>query len=178
MTAINSNRAIRGPVTAVPVVAGKGVRLVADAENNRWVVEADETVLWENANGVELQNGITLSESRLNFESIKITYIVGTDGCPAVMEIPMLGLNRGASFIQMLLGSFDNHAITTAGFCLVWQLFFAECTATYLKSAGCQYIGKTGFINGATPGSWTQGANNAVPIVFKVVGINRVSGGN
>ena len=46
MTAINSNRAIRGPVTAVPVVAGKGVRLVADTENNRWVVEADETVLW------------------------------------------------------------------------------------------------------------------------------------
>ena len=40
MTAINSNRAIRGPVTAVPVVAGKGVRLGADTENNRWGVEA------------------------------------------------------------------------------------------------------------------------------------------
>lgn len=35
MTAINSNRAIRGPVTAVPVVAGKGVHLVAGTENNR-----------------------------------------------------------------------------------------------------------------------------------------------
>lgn len=45
MTAVNLNRAIRGPVTAVPIVAGKGVRLVADTQNNRWVVEADDS--WE-----------------------------------------------------------------------------------------------------------------------------------
>ena len=68
MTAINSNRAIRGPVTAVPVVAGKGVRLVADTENNRWVVEADETVLWEGAPA----NSVTLSESMNNFEFIDV----------------------------------------------------------------------------------------------------------
>ena len=68
MTAINSNRAIRGPVTAVPVVAGKGVRLVADVENNRWVVEADETVLWEGAPA----DSVTLSESINNFEFIDV----------------------------------------------------------------------------------------------------------
>lgn len=68
MTAINSNRAIRGPVTAVPVVAGKGVRLVADTENNRWVVEADETVLWEGAP----DDSVTLSESMNNFEFIDV----------------------------------------------------------------------------------------------------------
>ena len=72
MTAINSNRAIRGPVTAVPVVAGKGVRLVADTENNRWVVEADETVLWEDATGA--LDSISLSESLTNFERIKIVW--------------------------------------------------------------------------------------------------------
>lgn len=42
MTAINANRAIRGPVTAVPLVAGNGVRLTADVENNRWVAEIDD----------------------------------------------------------------------------------------------------------------------------------------
>ena len=75
MTAINSNRAIRGPVTAVPVVAGKGVRLVADTENNRWVVEADETVLYDkiDAQGATLSSpAISLSESIFNFERIKI----------------------------------------------------------------------------------------------------------
>lgn len=68
MTAINSNRAIRGPVTAVPVVAGKGVRLVADTVNNRWVVEADETVLWSGSPA----NSVTLSESMNNFEFIDV----------------------------------------------------------------------------------------------------------
>ena len=71
MTAINSNRAIRGPVTAVPVVAGKVVRLVADTENNRWVVEADETVLFYTDNPSSVTT-ITLSESTMNFEWIEV----------------------------------------------------------------------------------------------------------
>lgn len=72
MTAINSNRAIRGPVTAVPVVAGKGVRLVADTANNRIVVEADETVLYSDASGA--LDSISLSEALTNFERIKIVW--------------------------------------------------------------------------------------------------------
>ena len=73
MTAVNLNRAIRGPVTAVPVVAGKGVRIVPDTVNNRFFVEADETVLWENTDGVSSTNfPLTLSESISNFERVKI----------------------------------------------------------------------------------------------------------
>lgn len=74
MTAINSNRAIRGPVTAVPVVAGKGVRLVADTENNRWVVEADETVLWEATALSDHATSCNLSESVTNFEQIQVVF--------------------------------------------------------------------------------------------------------
>lgn len=69
MTAVNLNRAIRGPVTAVPVVAGNGVRLVADVENNRWIVAADETVLWSG----DFKYGdavVTLSETIANFDRI------------------------------------------------------------------------------------------------------------
>ncbi len=83
MTAINSNRAIRGPVTAVPVVAGKGVRLVADTENNRWVVEADETVLWE---GSFSTGNITLSESIYNFERIRYYVANGVNTAVSVDE--------------------------------------------------------------------------------------------
>ena len=72
MTAVNLNRAIRGPVTAVPVVAGKGVRIVPDVENNRFVAEADETVLYEDASGAI--DNITLSEAMSNFERIKIVW--------------------------------------------------------------------------------------------------------
>lgn len=73
MTAINSNRAIRGPVTAVPVVAGKGVRLTADTENNRWVVEADETVLWSGTRyWWSDTSDLQLSEAASNFEVIRV----------------------------------------------------------------------------------------------------------
>ncbi len=87
MTAINSNRAIRGPVTAVPVVAGKGVRLVADTENNRWVVEADETVLCN----TDSNSSCTLSEAYTNFERIKIVWTYGADLTSAEFSIvPMV----------------------------------------------------------------------------------------
>lgn len=69
MTAVNLNRAIRGPVTAVPIVAGTGVRLVADTQNNRWLVEADETVLFESATAA---TSGSLSESPANFEKIRV----------------------------------------------------------------------------------------------------------
>ena len=41
MTVINSNRVVRGPVTAIPLVAGKGVVITADTVNNRYVAEID-----------------------------------------------------------------------------------------------------------------------------------------
>ena len=74
MTAINSNRAIRGPVTAVPVVAGKGVRIVPDVENNRFVVEADETVLWEGEFSATAGSYFNVSESVNNFEQVQIQF--------------------------------------------------------------------------------------------------------
>lgn len=97
MTAVNLNRVIRGPVTAVPVVAGNGVRLVADTANNRWVVEADETVLWSGFKTDIPNTGVssyTLSELASNFERIKILYVLqdnvwvqtnyGYSGCGSV----------------------------------------------------------------------------------------------
>ena len=81
MTAVNLNRAVRGPVTAVPVVAGKGVRIVADTVNNRFVVEADETVLFENASGsASTAFPITLSETIQNFERVKFYWRAWPDG--------------------------------------------------------------------------------------------------
>ena len=79
MTAVNLNRAVRGPVTAVPVVAGKGVRLVADTVNNGFFVEADETVLYEGTFTHQTFPDITLSESYTNFEKLEITLGGGHD---------------------------------------------------------------------------------------------------
>lgn len=86
MTAVNLNRVIRGPVTAVPVVAGKGVRLVADTVNNRFVAEADETVLWSGFKSDIPSTGIsayTLSELATNFETVRIEYVLQDNSTPA-----------------------------------------------------------------------------------------------
>ena len=79
MTVINSNRVVRGPVTAIPLVAGNGVRLTADTENNRWVVEADETVLWDGNGTPATISNLVLSESINNFERVRITF---SSDCP------------------------------------------------------------------------------------------------
>lgn len=98
MTAINSNRAIRGPVTAVPVVAGKGVRLVADTENNRWVVEADETVLFTGTIGEPGSTGV-LSEAVTNFEFIEVyTEPVYGGMCPVVTRFATISSGNSVRF--------------------------------------------------------------------------------
>lgn len=174
----NEINAVAGQLWGIPIgevyTAGPGIKI----DNVHKVVSVDETVLWEDENGVNLNTGITLSESRLNFESIKLTYCITATGAPAVLEIPMIGANRGTNFTQTLPGAIDDHLGSVAGYFVVWQLFFASCTNTYLKSDYCQFMGKMNFKDGSTPGSWTQGNNSSVPIVFKVVGIHRIAGGN
>ena len=164
MTAINSNRAIRGPVTAVPVVAGKGVRLVADTDNNRWVVEADETVLWD---GTETSTSVTLSETANNFEYIEIFYRIN-DGIYNSVKVHPTG---SAQKIGMNVGSYHNS-----------QQFIAKCTTYTLNGTS---LGPTTAKSAMEYGGLASGGgsvtvqfeNNAFWLI-KVVGINRVSGGN
>ena len=135
-TLVNNLRAIRGPVTAVPVTAGSGIEIAADTQNNQIVisanleagsgieivddngkakiinsdnaqalpivagtgvklsvvnnqvvVSADETVLFENASGVNEDAGFTISEPFSNFERIR--YIGWTNSCYFSIEVPV-----------------------------------------------------------------------------------------
>lgn len=114
MTAINANRAIRGPITAVPLVAGKGVRLTADVENNRWVVEADETVLYENSTtGTQGSHSISLSESLFNFEHA-IFYVADDAGTYGVIIVPTsFNATSGACMIRWT-GGYRTLYVTTS----------------------------------------------------------------
>lgn len=169
-------QAVRGPVTAVPVVAGTGVRFREDVENNRVVAELDETVLWSNDSGVYFKNGVTLSESRLNFEYIRIFITAQnlTDSPVVFHDIVMIGVNRGTDFVIMPNMPFNN-AVSGANFVLNWKIYISA-TETTMASTAALYWGKTGFDGTSTnPGSWTQGSNANVPKIYKVVGINRVA---
>lgn len=164
MTAINSNRAIRGPVTAVPVVAGKGVRLVADTENNRWVAEADETVLWESQDSAGHQT-VTLSESKANFERIKI----------------LVATNNGTTYglfheIPSNMANFN--VIRGKGATNVWmswiRLEFTNDTTLTVVSAKSFNFGAqsaTSWVNPSVQVSSTED----IQAIWKVVGINRIA---
>lgn len=151
MTAVNLNRAIRGPVTAVPVVAGKGVRLVADTVNNRYVVEADETVLFENSTtGGSGAHSVTLSESLYNFEFAR--FVVCDDA-----------KHYGVIYMDMTVSP-------TNGTCAVyWADGFRALTVSTSNGITWSIDGKQNWGGGGgTIGSTVLSIN-------KVTGINRVS---
>lgn len=161
MTAINSNRAIRGPVTAVPVVAGKGVRLVADTDNNRWVVEADETTLWEDANGASGSSGfpITLSETLSNFESVKFVWQVFNAQYRNLKETLC-----PTTITQFVLDGSTYNPGNSGCFTMVYCLSVSNTTLSF--DIGRYY-------------KWNGGTNpgEAAPFfsLYKVVGVNRIA---
>lgn len=163
MTAINSNRAIRGPVTAVPVVAGKGVRLTADTENNRWVVEADETVLFESSNGSV--TSFTTSEPIENFSEIWF-YVKGGEGTniPVAKAILPMGFTDYSSNVAICYGapySLDGSLAIT------WTTRFTRNGNTFTFTSS--------YYGGGNNTSPTANGNNNIGWVFKVVGINRIA---
>ena len=152
-------QAVRGPVTAVPVVAGKGVRLREDIENNRVVAEVDETVLWEDDTGATAESGLSLSESPYNFEKLAVTAI-DNNGNGVVKEIPM-----GTTPTQFtVMCEHINNAKT--------NLYFKVGRYTLSSSAITYFTDAETFVAGSTIGN-SFGAKHI--LIYKVVGINRVS---
>lgn len=157
MTAVNLNRAIRGPVTAVPVVAGKGVRLVADTVNNRFVVEADETVLYEDASGAI--DNITLSEAMSNFERIKIVW-KDWSSYPCIHVQEFLSTSDYFVIDGIWAGSGNNKLL------FLGLAFTPNAAKTTLTQRFARQL--------TAPGdTQTYSANNTR--VLKVVGVNRIA---
>lgn len=168
MTALNLNRVIRGPVTAVPVVAGKGVRLVADTVNNRLVAEADETVLYEGTAWTVGDTGqsITLSESPLNFETIRVY---------GYRPLSTTSMCYSGIFSE----EFDVNWLSENSISSVMVPFA-------INNSGVLFLGGMG-ITGITTTSWVEaggfqvnvGSGSSAPGEFahihKVVGINRIA---
>lgn len=156
MTAISSNRAIRGPVTAVPVVAGKGVRLVADTENNRWVVEADETVLYSDDSGA--LDSISLSEALSNFERIKIFWKDwSSNNCVNVQEFDATSSNF------MLTCTWGGASNTIVIFSIAMAPNAAKTTLTNVFAR---------FISFSNTSSVSTASNTRI---LKVIGVNRIA---
>lgn len=166
MTAVNLNRAIRGPVTAVPVVAGKGVRFVEDVPNNRVVAEVDETVLFD-GNGTPTDNA-ALSESPFNFEKIMVV----------VSETGTSYENVGTFIYPKQLTGSRYATITYASgllnaYLIIVRLNLTANSLTVDKEVDC----KVGFDSGDSFSIYHNSATFKT-CIYKVIGFNRISGGN
>ena len=162
-------QAVRGPVTAVPVVAGTGVRLREDVENNRVVAEVDETVLWESSStsgtSTYSTRDLVCSEDPHNFEKLKIILSFQSP-CPEVKEIPMdYVYNKGNKFVVsgVAADSESNNALYVRD---TW--FSVTSTAVSATKSTNVVINNTSIADqGTNQYSWAT--------VFKIIGINRIS---
>ena len=160
MTAVNLNRAVRGPVTAVPVVAGKGVRLVADTVNNRFVVEADETVLFDN--GSTSVSECTLLEAASNFEYLD--FVVGFPGESNGLKVERVPGN--ASVFHFMYGAGQG---ATDYFIRVYGTINGTAVATGKSKASYSTY------NSTTAETIRNNSASDMQCIYKVVGINRIA---
>lgn len=156
-------QAIRGPVTAVPVVAGTGVRFVEDAGNNRVVAEVDETVLYEDTGttGTDV-NSVVLSETAANFSTLEITLgWAGGGSTPTAGRLIFRCKTDGNYYgFGGFIGADASSHFVLGGIC-------ASGTSLVLKNAIDMYSSNLTSV--------TYQSFNAILKVFKVVGINRIA---
>lgn len=160
MTAINP-QAVRGPVTAVPVVAGTGVRFVEDVQNNRVVAEVDETVLWD-GNGDALVT-TTLAESIYNFEYIRIDLFMGASN----IQAKYVRVDGSPTYIS-------TGGVTTEASTYVTYVF--ACSINVTNSGTTLTVPQKG--NGfaiLTNKTVNYFQNNNIGTVRRIVGINRIA---
>lgn len=159
MTAVNLNRAIRGPVTAVPVVAGKGVRIVPDTVNNRFVVEADETVLWSGTR----TNEVTLSESAYNFEFIRIEFDEGSNNAPNPVTVMKPTPVMSTGFCYGVANAF------------LGMLYITLTNGTTLTIEKTKSIQFGSFTSTSITLTAILDADQVTKSIAKVVGVNRIA---
>lgn len=133
----------------------------------------NETVLWEGSAGIQLKNGITLSESRLNFDELKIYYKNNTN---AETEVgiyywPQYGHNTGNRFRWNLDAPFQDLSTSAGGFMLRWDVL-GSASETHIQSEHSYWLGVVGMTGQNAP-TINGGENTSIPVVYKVVGINR-----
>lgn len=157
-------QAVRGLVTAVPVVAGKGVRFVEDVENNRVVAEVDETVLFEVTTGNTPTTSATLTEAASNFEILRIFFgldnSVVSNSHPNCYLVNDLYMRSGFSSYQLGATQYN------IGSGNPLQIIGAELSIS----------GTSITVANALRHWWNANAGDTMkPVIYKVVGINRVA---
>ena len=144
-----------GQTSATNFIAGPGIK-IDEPSAGTLRIGNDETVLWEGSAGTG--TNLVLSENYNNFDRLIFEYRPWSEGETPSYQISEVGTN----YNNFTLGSFWNNNTTYATFIYTYQ------------GNGTNQLN---FIRGEynNGNNWTTAGNICM---FKIVGINRISGGN
>ena len=138
--------------------------------NSAYIGWNNETVLFEST-GKALKDTITLSESRQNFDSLRLLISCYIDSPCGYIDVPMYGSNLTSAFtIQNNSIPYSNASGAAYAINWMWNITATDTSMTLIKS---RFWGKMNFDDANNGGTWQQGVNNNVPVVYKVIGVNR-----
>ena len=153
-----------GETTQTELQAGHGISITQPSEGTVRIAN-DETVLWSGEQNVigSTNASLTLSEAATNFEKLRI-YVVGSAQIGAVTPTDIVPISDTSAYYTLSV-TYANNTTSTA--------FIDSCI---LQIDGTSFKVSKGFRK--TIGSGIQTNTDRGPTVLKVVGINRISGGN
>lgn len=165
LRSISEGSFVLGDTNGLTFEAGSGIKISEPSEGTVRIAN-DETVLFSGtASG---QNTIQLSESLLNFERVKIWMRSNADASNpvSIVEYP-------TSQITDTLVIFLTDRFSTVWLWITWRYDYSITNSgTTLTETSNAYGGLK------TNNTWSSGSNVNDQVVYKVVGINRISGGN
>ena len=164
MNTIYDGTFVLGNTSATTYQAGNGISITQPSEGTVRISN-DETVLYENnSSTANAGDDINLSESYKNFEYIRfeVLPIMGNDTMFSIFTTRVNPTSTGLLMAGGSLSYYDSN-----GFKLFCSTFQSKSdTKVY-----CRY-------NVSYQGSWTPTERISTLFVKRVIGINRISGGN
>lgn len=165
MNTIYDGSFVLGQTSATNFVAGPGIK-IDEPSAGTVRIGNDETVLFEDTNGHSMDTSIELSENVDNFDSIKLYYTCWGGASPRVLEF---FYDKGNSNYDTLISNLEQ--FSTNGLKVInWK--FSPLNSTNKKTLTLIYFA---YFDGSFKETNLTKSNFKV---YKVIGINRISGSN
>jgi len=167
---ISEGTFVIGDTNGLTFEAGPGISVSQPSEGTVRIAN-DETVLFENSAGVSVRDGITCSENPFNFEELKIYWFCENDTSKKIDIISPAYLGKNNKFnlsYSMPADNFEN----------MNYLYLRNCTMTLTTTGISLRNAQQAVLYNRTVTIGPESSEYAIATIFKVVGINRISGGN
>lgn len=169
MSEIYNGTFLLGNTSATTLSAGPGIKLDTSVPGTI-KISNDETVLWEVATTANATSAGNFSENPFNFERIGVYWLMNNDGTlqsPTYQEFPTL-----QNTTYYLNAGFGN------SYCYIGKVHFNVGSSSFssTKAQGIQIANwnATASITSIDPNYLNKMRNG----FYRIVGINRISGGN